>query len=93
MGRAFTRVDTDRLTPAAVVEAIREGRVEAHVSDWLPHRLVHRLYRAVPSRKGHLDTPDWLGTDEDDAVDEAGTEDVTTRPGTTRSEDVESTGR
>jgi len=33
VGRAFTRVDTDRLTPAAVVEAIREGRAEAHVSD------------------------------------------------------------
>ncbi|WP_136717257.1 PHP-associated domain-containing protein [Halorientalis salina] len=59
VGRAFTRVEADRLTPESVVAAIRDGRVEARVDDWLPHRLLRRLYRYVHAEKEHLDRPEW----------------------------------
>lgn len=59
VGRAFTAVDASRLTPASVVTAIRDGRVEARVDDWLPHRLLRRLYRHVHAEKAQLDRPAW----------------------------------
>lgn len=61
VGRAYTAVDADALTPESVVEAIRDGRVEARISDWLPHEFVRRFYRRVHTWKGHRDTPEWLG--------------------------------
>ena len=57
-GRAYTEVDAEELTPAAVVDAIRDGRVEARIDDWLPHRLLRGLYRRIHERKRHLDRPD-----------------------------------
>ena len=60
VGRAYTAVDADRLTPGSVVAAIRDGRVEPRVTDWLPHRVLRRVYRHVHTEKGELDRPDWL---------------------------------
>jgi predicted metal-dependent phosphoesterase TrpH len=75
VGRAYTEIEAEELSPTAVVEAIREGRVEARVDDWLPHRLLRGVYRKVHERKRHLDRPDsgtpGVGTppgeDDDDA--------------------------
>lgn len=58
VGRAYTEIDVEELTPAAVVEAIREDRVEVQVDDWLPNRLLRGAYRTVHERKRHLDSPD-----------------------------------
>jgi predicted metal-dependent phosphoesterase TrpH len=59
VGRAHTLIDAERLTPAAVVEAIRDGRVAPRVDTWLPHRLLRALYRRIHSEKGHLTEPEW----------------------------------
>jgi len=67
VGRAYTVVDADELTPEAVVAAIREGRVEARVSDARLHRLIHRVYRRVHRGKGHLDRPAWADSSRDTA--------------------------
>lgn len=64
VGRAVTAVDADELTPESVVAAIRDGRVEARVSDWAPHRVLRRLYRRLHGSKGVLQTPSWI-TDSD----------------------------
>lgn len=59
VGRAYTEIDADELTPESVVEAIRDGRVNAKVDDWLPHRLIRGLYHRIHQQKQHLDRPDW----------------------------------
>jgi predicted metal-dependent phosphoesterase TrpH len=58
VGRAHTEVDAEELTPAAVTDAIREGRVDARVDDRLPYRLLRGLYRRIHERKRHLDSPE-----------------------------------
>jgi len=60
VGRAFTRIDAEQLTPRAVVEAIRDGRVEPRVDYGRVNRTVRRLYRRVHEEKGYLDRPEWL---------------------------------
>ncbi|WP_254545913.1 PHP-associated domain-containing protein [Halomarina pelagica] len=60
VGRAYTRVDAEELTPENVVAAIREGRVEPRVGTHLTDRLVRRFYRRVHEQKRHLQTPAWL---------------------------------
>jgi len=55
VGRAYTVVETDRLTPEALVDAIRDGRVSAQVShSWLDG-LLRRGYRAIHNRKRVID--------------------------------------
>lgn len=58
VGRAYTRVDADELTPASVVDAIRDGRVGAFVDDRPSQRLLRSAYRFVHRRKGWLDRPE-----------------------------------
>ena len=55
VGRAYTVVEADRLTPEAVVDAIRDGRVSARVSRSGLDRLVRRGYRTIHRRKRVLD--------------------------------------
>ncbi len=50
-GRAYTVIDADVLTPESVVEAIRDGHVEARVDEGRFDRLLRRGYRAVHRRK------------------------------------------
>jgi predicted metal-dependent phosphoesterase TrpH len=57
VGRAYTVVDAETLTPDSVVSAIRDGRVDARVSEWPPHELLRGLYRSVHRWKSHLDDP------------------------------------
>lgn len=54
VGRAYTRIDADELTPESVVEAIRDGRVEPASSFGPFSRLVHRAYRTSHRRKDYL---------------------------------------
>lgn len=51
VGRAYTLVDTNELTPESVVEAIRDGRVEARVATGRLDRLLRRGYREIHRRK------------------------------------------
>lgn len=60
VGRAYTAIDAPELTPESVVAAIRDGRVEARVDDWLPHRLLRQCYRVVHTEQGKYDRPDWV---------------------------------
>jgi predicted metal-dependent phosphoesterase TrpH len=53
VGRAYTAIDADELTAAAVVDAIRDGRVEPRVDDRLSTRLVQAAYDRVHAYKGH----------------------------------------
>lgn len=51
VGRAHTAVETDDLSPSGVVEAIRDGRVNARVDDRLSNRIVQRGYEFVHNLK------------------------------------------
>ncbi|MFC7223508.1 CehA/McbA family metallohydrolase [Halalkalicoccus sp. GCM10025322] len=53
IGRAYTHVDAEP-DPEAIVEAIRDGRVEPALADDPFARLVRRGYRHVHRYKGHL---------------------------------------
>lgn len=67
VGRAYTRVDADQLTPEAVVEAIRAGQVEPGLADDPFARLIQRGYRRVHQYKGYVtDTPPGVGTPSDE---------------------------
>jgi predicted metal-dependent phosphoesterase TrpH len=50
-GRAYTRVDADELTPASVVAAIRDGRVEPRVRSGPPQRLLRQAYEYIHRAK------------------------------------------
>jgi predicted metal-dependent phosphoesterase TrpH len=49
--RGYTRIDAEELTPEAVVDAIRDGRVEPHVEDWPTQRMIQTAYGYVHSIK------------------------------------------
>ncbi|SDJ98552.1 PHP-associated domain-containing protein [Natronorubrum texcoconense] len=51
VGRAYTLVDADALTPESVVEAIRDGRVEPRVAGGVVDELLRRGYRRIHERK------------------------------------------
>lgn len=57
VGRVFTRLDIDRLTPSAVVAAIRDGRVEPRFRDDPITRGLRAVYTRIHRAKGHLETP------------------------------------
>lgn len=50
-GRAYTLIDANRLTPEAIVEAIREGRVEARITNGPLDAVIRRGYRELHRRK------------------------------------------
>lgn len=50
--RGYTRIDADELTPAAVVAAIREGRVEPRIEEWPSQRFIQSAYSVVHRLKG-----------------------------------------
>ncbi|WP_134671325.1 CehA/McbA family metallohydrolase [Halorussus marinus] len=67
VGRAYTKLDLGtsgrpgaaELTPEAVVDAIRDGRVESRVSRGPINRGVRWLYREIHEDKGYLQRPEW----------------------------------
>ena len=50
-GRAYTVIDADRLTPEAVVDAIRDGRVEPRIASRPLDTLLRRGYYEIHRRK------------------------------------------
>ncbi|WP_458209662.1 CehA/McbA family metallohydrolase [Haladaptatus sp. NG-SE-30] len=58
VGRAYTAIDADVLTPESVVEAIRDGRVEPRVRRDTFDQGVRRLYRKVHEGKDNLHRPE-----------------------------------
>ncbi|WP_247731238.1 PHP-associated domain-containing protein [Halovivax limisalsi] len=61
VGRAYTRIETDDLTPRAVVDAIRAGDVDFAIERGRADRLLRQLYRRVHHRKGVADDFGDLG--------------------------------
>lgn len=57
VGRAYTTIDAVEPTPEAVVDAIRNGEVDAHVDDTGGQRLFRAAYRFLHRQKGWLDDP------------------------------------
>lgn len=55
VGRAYTVVEADQLTPESVVDAIRDGRVSARVSHSRLDRVLRRAYRSIHRRKKVID--------------------------------------
>jgi hypothetical protein len=58
VGRAYTRIDAEAPTAAAVVEAIRQGNVDPVVDLGRVGRLFARAYRRSHGSKGWLDAVD-----------------------------------
>lgn len=58
LGRAYTRIGADDLSPASVAAAIREGRVSAVVDLGRFNRVVDRLYTKLHTRKGWMELTD-----------------------------------
>lgn len=54
VGRLSTRLDIDRLTPEAVVNAIRDGQVEPVVRDGRLTRALGSVYSNIHRLRGHL---------------------------------------
>jgi hypothetical protein len=57
VGRAYTEVHDAEPTAEGVVDAIRDGRVEARVEHSRSQRVLQAMYRVLHSRKGWLDDP------------------------------------
>lgn len=53
VGRGFTRIDAEELTPESVVSAIRDGRVDPVYQGGPVDRALAPLYRLVHEQKGH----------------------------------------
>lgn len=53
VGRGYTEVDADELTPESVVAAVRDGRVREVVDDGRGARTMRRLYDVVHRIRGH----------------------------------------
>jgi predicted metal-dependent phosphoesterase TrpH len=62
VGRAYTEIEADELSAAAVVSAIRDGRVEPRVHRGPFNRALRTLYRRVHEGKGDPQRPEWLDT-------------------------------
>ncbi|WP_101294603.1 PHP-associated domain-containing protein [Halegenticoccus soli] len=56
VGRAYTRIDADDLSPASVVEAIRGGRIEPVVKLGPADRVLAKAYNRIHTAKGWMDT-------------------------------------
>jgi predicted metal-dependent phosphoesterase TrpH len=54
-GHAYTLVDSDELTPAAIVDAIREGRVQPEIHETWFTQLVRRVYARLHRFRNHID--------------------------------------
>ena len=55
VGRTFTRLETESLTPAGVADAIRAGRTEYRITQRFPDQYIHQLYGIVHRLKGRTE--------------------------------------
>jgi predicted metal-dependent phosphoesterase TrpH len=58
VGRAYTRIDADDPSPAALAAAIRTGDVEPVVDLGRVHRFLDRVYTRLHERKGWMEVVD-----------------------------------
>ena len=58
VGRAYTRIDVEELTPTAVADAIRDGRVTAMTHFGPLDKVIDRAYTRIHTEK------EWLETEE-----------------------------
>ena len=58
VGRAYTEVEADELTPESLADAIRDGRVQPCVDHSPSQRLLRRVYRFIHGQKGWLSRPE-----------------------------------
>jgi predicted metal-dependent phosphoesterase TrpH len=58
VGRAYTEVEAQHLTPESLVAAIRDGRVRPRVDRSPSQRLLRRAYKLVHGQKGWLSRPE-----------------------------------
>ncbi|MFC6717032.1 CehA/McbA family metallohydrolase [Natrialbaceae archaeon GCM10025810] len=75
VGRAYTVVESDRLTSEAVVDAIRDGRVGVRVKENRVDRVLRNGYRKIHEGKRQLDAPEptpGMGTPPEDEQTERG---------------------
>jgi len=56
VGRAFTTLDVDSVTPETVVDAIKNGRTDFRLIDRFPDRYIKRVYRLIHRLKGHTES-------------------------------------
>ncbi|UPW00810.1 CehA/McbA family metallohydrolase [Halorussus gelatinilyticus] len=57
VGRAYTAVEADELTPESLTAAIRDGRVAPRVDRSPSQQLLRRAYKAIHGQKGWLEHP------------------------------------
>jgi len=55
VGRAFTAMDVDSVTPESAVDAIRDGRTDFRRIERFPDRYIRRAYGHVHRLKGHTE--------------------------------------
>lgn len=56
VGRAYTVMDVDALTPASVVNAIKNGQTEYRLIDRAADRYLKQLYSVIHRFKGHTES-------------------------------------
>lgn len=56
VGRTYTHLQTEEVTPESVVEAIQNGDAEYRLNESVPIRLLRRLYRLIHRYKGQSDS-------------------------------------
>ncbi|WP_135823856.1 CehA/McbA family metallohydrolase [Halorussus ruber] len=57
VGRAYTEIDADELTPESVAAAIRDGRVSPKMDRSPSQQLLRRAYKLIHGQKGWLEHP------------------------------------
>jgi len=62
VGRAYTEIEVEDLSPESVAAAIRDGRVRPQVNRSPFNRALRTLYRRIHEEKGYLQSPEWLET-------------------------------
>jgi predicted metal-dependent phosphoesterase TrpH len=58
VGRAYTEVEADELTPESLATAIQDGRVQPCVDRSPSQRLLRRAYKFIHGQKGWLSRPE-----------------------------------
>jgi len=53
VGRTFTVIESDPLTPEGIVEAVQHGRVTYHIDERHPSQALRHGYRVIHRLKGH----------------------------------------
>lgn len=53
IGRAFTKMDVESVTPKSVVDAVQQGRTEFQITRRFPDEYIQQMYSIIHRVKGH----------------------------------------